>query len=196
MERHLAGELIPIPGKARVGVSVRNSAHYSGSSLHDVRGTPSWPAGARARRRPALDRRSDTDRRREGPRSAMVPGLFRIAIPLLAVAIAALALGTVNAIRFDAPTQIDFMNTWGLKAKAAFVDGNLDFAHLGHRWLYYPLNVPNLYATTFVIRGQVDESLLRLPGSVFGIALAGVLWGSHGGWCRPLRLPAPWRSRS
>ncbi len=173
----LPGELIPIPG--RLGL-----AYLCGTALTTLGLLFTTSAGL-AFGRPALVLAGGLPwvagailvHRRELPRSATVPGPFRLAIPLLVVAIAALALGTVNAVRFDAPTHIDFMNTWGLKAKAAFVDGNLDFAHLGHRWLHYPLNVPNLYATSFVIRGHVDESLLRLPGDVFGIALAGVLWG-------------------
>ena len=173
----LPGERVPVP--ARLGL-----AYLCGTALTTLGLLFTTSAGLTVDR-PALVLAGGLPwiggailvRRRELPRSATVPGRFRLAIPLLVLAIAALALGTVNAIRFDAPTHIDFMNTWGLKAKAAFVDGNLDSTHLGHRWLYYPLNVPNLYTTTFVIRGHVDESLLRLPGSVFGIALAGVLWG-------------------
>lgn len=173
----LPGERVPVP--ARLGL-----AYLCGTALTTLGLLFTTSAGL-AVGRPALVLVAGVlwiggailIRCRELPRSATVPGPFRLAIPLLVVAVAALALGTVNAVRFGAPTHIDFMNTWGLKAKAAFVDGNLDFAHIGHRWLYYPLNVPNLYATTFVIRGHVDDSLLRLPGDVFGIALAGVVWG-------------------
>lgn len=182
----LPGELIPNPG--RLGL-----AYLCGTALTTMGLLFTTSAGL-AIGRPALVLAGGLPwlggailvRRRDLPRSATVPGPFGIAIPLLVVAVAALTLGTVNAIRFDAPTQIDFMNTWGLKAKAAFVDGNLDFAHLGQRWLYYPLNVPNLYTTTFVISGHVEESLLRLPGSVFGIALAGVLWGFARRMMRPV----------
>lgn len=116
-------------------------------------------------------------RRRDLSRFTISPNSSHVAIALLVLAVVALALGTANAIRFGAPTNIDFMNAWGLKGKAAFVDGNLSFTHLGQQWLYYPLNVSNLYAATFVVLGHADESVLRVPGALFGVSLAGIVWG-------------------
>jgi Dolichyl-phosphate-mannose-protein mannosyltransferase len=121
------------------------------------------------------------------PQTPIVPGSYRFAAPFLILAGAALTLGVVDAVRFGSPTHIDFLNAWGVKGKVAFVDRNLDFSRLGHRWLYYPLNVSNLYTSVFVVQGSADESLLRVPGALFGVALAGVVWG----FGRRLLSPAP-----
>jgi hypothetical protein len=113
---------------------------------------------------------------RTPPPATPVAGPFWPAVPLLAAAAAALAYGTAQAFRLGPITSIDFLKAWGLKGTAMFTDGSLDFSRLTGPHLFYPLEVSNLNGGFYILLGRVDDTVVRLPAALFGIALAVVLW--------------------
>ena len=105
-----------------------------------------------------------------------MPGPIAPALPLLGLTAATLAFGLVQALRLGPIEAIDFLKAWGLKGTAMFHDGNLQFDGLSGPNLFYPLQVSNLTGAFYVLLGRVDDSVVRLPVALFGVALALVLW--------------------
>jgi hypothetical protein len=102
----------------------------------------------------------------------------------LAVIAAALAFGLLQAVRLGGIDSIDFLKAWGLKGVAVASTHNIDFSNLSGPHLFYPLLVSNLNAAVFLITGNLDDAVLRLPAALFGVALAASMW-----WLLRLVLP-------
>lgn len=128
-------------------------------------------------------------RRRAGePAPApLAPGSMRPALVPLAVTVVALAYGTLLAFRLGAVDSTDFVKAWGLKATFAFDQHDLAFAGHGGPHLFYPLLVSNLNAAVYLVLGHVNDTVVRLPGAVFGLAVAGATW-----WLLRLRVAPVW----
>jgi hypothetical protein len=130
----------------------------------------------------ALDRRSP--RRRS---TALVPGSMWAAAAPGAVALAALAYGSVLAFRLGPVDSTDFVNIWGIKGVFAFEDHSLAFSGHHGSHIFYPLLVSNLNAAVYIALGHVNDTVVRLPGALFGLAVAGAMW-----WLLRLRAPPAW----
>jgi hypothetical protein len=126
--------------------------------------------------------------RRRAPRAVTpaIPGPMLAALPALAVAVAALAAGTIQAFLIGPASHTDFINAWGLKALAVFEEQDLDFEHVQTVHAYYPLLISNLHGALHLFVGTVDDRLVRIPQAGIGLALAGSMW-----WlCRTFLPPA------
>ena len=113
---------------------------------------------------------------RTPPPARPVHGALAPALPLLALTGAVLAFGLVQALRLGPIHAIDFLKAWGLKGTVMFQTGNLQFDGLSGPNLFYPLQVSNLTGAFYILLGRVDDSVVRLPGALFGVSLALVLW--------------------
>ncbi|MDX6521406.1 MAG: hypothetical protein QOF08_2011 [Gaiellales bacterium] len=102
----------------------------------------------------------------------------------LAAAGATLGFGMLQAFRLGGIDSIDFLKAWGLKAVAVLDDQSLDFSRLSGPHLFYPLEVSNTNGAVLLVMGHVNDSVLRLPAALFGLALAAVMW-----WLLRLVMP-------
>ncbi len=122
---------------------------------------------------------------RDEPRPA--PGRLRPAAVPLVVAGAALAYGVLLAFRLGAIDSTDFVKAWGLKASFAFQQHDLTFSGHAGPHLFYPLLVSNMNAAVYLTLGHVNDTVVRLPGALFGVATAGATW-----WLLRLRVAPIW----
>jgi hypothetical protein len=127
--------------------------------------------------------------RRSAPRRPQVlaPGRLRPAAVPLALAGLALAYGVLLAFRLGAIDSTDFVKAWGLKAIFAFQQHDLTFSGHAGPHLFYPLLVSNMNAAVYLMLGHVNDTVVRLPGALFGVALAGSTW-----WLLRLRVAPVW----
>ena len=129
-----------------------------------------------------LDGRSPP-RHAQGP----APGSLRPAIVLLVVTGAALAYGVLLVFRLGPIDSTDFVKAWGLKASFAFQQHDLTFSGHAGPHLFYPLLVSNMNAAVYLTLGHVNDTVVRLPGALFGVATAGSTW-----WLLRLRVAPVW----
>ena len=130
----------------------------------------------------ALDRRSP--RRRS---TALVPGSMWAAAGPGVVVVAALAYGSVLAFRLGPVDSTDFVKAWGLKGVFAFDEHSLAFSGHHGPHIFYPLLVSNVNAAVYIALGHVNDTVVRLPGAVFGLAVAGSMW-----WLLRIRAAPVW----
>lgn len=127
--------------------------------------------------------------RRSPPRApaTLAAGSLRPAIVPIAISVAVLAYGLLLAFLLGGIDSIDFVKAWGLKAEFAFQQHDLTFSgHTGPH-LFYPLLVSNTNAAVYIALGHVNDTVVRLPGGLFGVALAGSTW-----WLVRLRAAPVW----
>ncbi len=119
-----------------------------------------WAAGRRAgsvpRDRPALG----------GP----------LAVALLALAAVPLVDGLIEVVRRGPITEGDYLHAWGLRGLWELAEHSMRFhGHTGPN-LFYPLEISNVNGATWVMLGHVNDSVVRLPQALYGVALAPVMW--------------------
>jgi dolichyl-phosphate-mannose-protein mannosyltransferase len=119
--------------------------------------------------------------------TALFPGSMWVAAVPAAVAMAALAYGTALAFRLGPVDSTDFAAIWGLKGAFAFEEHSLAFSGHAGSHLFYPLLVSNMNAVVFIALGHVNDTVVRLPGAMFGLAVAGAMW-----WLLRLRVTPVW----
>jgi len=114
-----------------------------------------------------------------------VPGTggLTVLLPMVAT-VATLGFGVLQALRLGGIDSIDFLKAWGLKGVAVLDDNSLDFSGLSGPHLFYPLEVSNTNGAVLLVLGHVNDSVLRLPAALFGVALALVMW-----WLLRLVMP-------
>jgi hypothetical protein len=129
-----------------------------------------------------LDRRSP-----RRARALPAAGSMRAAIIPAGISVAALAYGTVLAFRLGPVDSTDFVKAWGLKGTFAFEEHGLAFSGLPGSHAFYPLLVSNLNAAVYIALGHVNDTVVRLPGALFGLAITGSMW-----WLLRIRVAPVW----
>lgn len=130
----------------------------------------------------ALERRTP-----RGPPAALAAGDLLPALVLLCITVAVLVYATLLAFRLGPVDSTDFVKAWGLKGSFAFHQHSLSFSGHAGPHLFYPLLVSNLNAAVYLALGHVDDTVVRLPGALFGLAIAGSTW-----WLLRLRVAPVW----
>jgi dolichyl-phosphate-mannose-protein mannosyltransferase len=115
-------------------------------------------------------------RRRTPIRSVPVDGPLPTALLLLMPAAVALGVATIHAWSLGHVDQVDFLRAWGRKGLSLYYYRDLEFTHLGSPYAYYPLELSNVFGTLYVMLGHVNDSVIRLPMALYGIAMAPSSW--------------------
>jgi hypothetical protein len=115
-------------------------------------------------------------RRRTPIRSVPVDGPLPPALLLLMPAVVALGVATVHAWSLGHVDQVDFLRAWGRKGLSLYYYRDLEFTQLGSPHAYYPLELSNVFGTLYVMLGHVNDSVIRLPMALYGIAMAPSSW--------------------
>lgn len=106
-----------------------------------------------------------------------VPGRLRLpGMACLGLAAAAVGFGMIEAFRLGPIDTVDFQKAWGLKAVAVAHDHSMDFSHITSPNLFYPLEYSNVNAAVLLALGHLNDSVLRLPAALFGLALPLAIW--------------------
>ena len=114
------------------------------------------------------------------------PGPLWPALVLLAPVALALGVALAQAFLLSNVDQVDFLRAWGKKGLSLFYAHNLNFRPLGGRHGYYPLELSNMFGSLYLFLGHVNDTVIRLPMVLYGVALVPSMW-----WmCRRVLPPA------
>ena len=105
-----------------------------------------------------------------------VPGSMTPALVLLIPAVIALSAALAQAWLLGHVAQVDFLRAWGKKGLSLYYFRDLDFDYLGSPHAYYPLELSNVFGTLYILLGHVNDSVIRIPMALYGVAMAPSSW--------------------